>query len=294
MINTRILEQRLGWRGGADLDGSERPARELSHAPILQGRVSSGSRAGVPPRARRADAEAAWAALPVLAENLNGLAPRDGRAPAYGRGTAVGVAMDQLRAQLVRVCQAEGWRRVGISSPDRGAGRSYVTAALATSIARLDSPRVLVIDADLVAPGLDAQLGLPVHRPLSDLFERDDATGALARVGDSMVVALNDMPVGGAAEHMHQPDRILAWREMIDLVAPDLVLLDMPPLLKDTVTQSLLPQVDAILLISDGLRTKPSDILECERMLEGQVPLIGVVLNKSEDRDSRPRARARR
>ena len=294
MINTRILEQRLGWRGGSDHDGAERPARALSHAPILQGRVNNGTRAGVPPRARRSDAEAAWQGLPMLADTINGLAPRDGRAPAYGRGTPVGVAMDQLRAQLMRVCQAEGWRRIGISSPERGAGRSYVTAALATSLARLESPRVLVVDADFDQPGLDAQMGLPVHRPLSDLFERADATSALARVGNSMVVALNDMPVGGAAELMHQPDCIQGWREMVDLVAPDLVLLDMPPLLNDTVAHSLLPQVDAIVLISDGLRTKPADILDCERMLEGLVPLVGVVLNKSEDRDTRPRARARR
>ena len=294
MINTRILEQRLGWRGGSDLDGSEPPTRELSHAPILQGRVNNGSRAGVAPRARRADAEKVWEQLPVLGHSLEQLAPLDGRAPAYGRGTAVGLAMDQLRAQLMRVCQTEGWRRIGISSPERGAGRSYVTAALATSLARLESPRILVVDADLEAPGLDAQMGLRLHRPLADLFERDDATGALGRVGESMVVALNDMAVGGAAELMHQPDCILAWRAMVDAVAPDLVLLDMPPLLKDPLTQSLLPQVDAVLLISDGLRTRPNDILDCERMLEGQVPLIGVVLNKSEDRDSRPRGRARR
>ena len=62
---------------------------------------------------------------------------------------------------------------------------------------------------------------------------------------------------------------------------PDVVILDLPPLLDDAVMMALMPQLDAVLLVADGLNSTARDILECERILEGQLPLLGIVLNKS-------------
>ena len=38
---------------------------------------------------------------------------------------------------------------------------------------------------------------------------------------------------------------------------------------------------EAVLLVSDGTQTMARDLMECERMLDGQVPLLGVVLNRA-------------
>ena len=115
----------------------------------------------------------------------------------------------------------------------------------------------------------------------------------LVRAGDSMALALNALPVQQPGERMYAPDAIHHWREMLDCAMPDVVILDLPPLLEDAVMPALMPQLDAVLLVADGLSSTARDILECERILDGQVPLLGIVLNKSEDRDPRRSPRRR-
>ena len=44
-----------------------------------------------------------------------------------------------------------------------------------------------------------------------------------------------------------------------------------------------LPLADAILLVADGRRGTAADMAECERLLAGMPPVMGVVLNKSDD-----------
>ncbi|MCB1388605.1 MAG: CpsD/CapB family tyrosine-protein kinase [Rhodobacteraceae bacterium] len=297
MVNTRILEQRLGWRTPDDGDTPTPPTRPIAHQPILQGRVDPAAqetaRRGAPVRThRRAEIEETWADIPVVLDDVNRLAA-GGAAPSIARGSVAGAAMDQLRTQLLRVTAEKGWRRIGVTSAARGAGRSFVAAGLAASIARLETLRVLLIDADLDDPGLAHLLDLDAPGPLDAVLQGlTEPQRHLRRVGNGLALALNDSPVPQASERMLAPDAILALRSLIDCVAPEVVIHDMPPLIEDPVAAALLPQLDAVLLVADGFRTTAQDILDCERVLDGQAPLLGVVLNKSEDRD--PRASRRR
>ncbi|WP_370222543.1 CpsD/CapB family tyrosine-protein kinase [Pararhodobacter marinus] len=296
MVNTRILEERLGWRATEDGEAPTPPSRAIGHQPMLQGRVDSatrgrGRRVGPSRLNRKTEAEEAWATIPVILDDPDRLAAR-GHAPSIARGSAAAAAMDQLRTQILRVIDDKGLRRIGITSPSRGAGRSFVAAGLAASIARLDAMRVMLIDSDLEYPGLADLLDLDAPGPLEAVLSEQIAPEAqLRRVGDTdqggLALALNSAPVVQAAERMMMPEAILALRAMIDCVAPDVVIHDLPPLLNDPVAPALLSQLDAVLLVADGKRSTAQDVLECERVLEGQVPLLGVVLNKSEDRDPR-------
>lgn len=260
---------------------------------MLQGRVSTGvRRLGGGRVHRRSEADEAWEDLPMLFEDLSLLGER-GSAPSIARGSVAGLAMDQLRTQILRVIDDKGLRRIGVTSATRGAGRSFVSAGLAASIARLETLRVLLIDADMEDPGLAHLLHLEAPGPLDAVLSGHAAPASqLRRVGYELALALNAAPVPQAGERMMTPEAILAYRGMIDVIAPDVVIQDLPPLLNDTVSPALLSQLDAVLLVSDGTRTTAHEVLECERMLEGQVPLLGIVLNKSEDRDPR-RARRR-
>lgn len=61
---------------------------------------------------------------------------------------------------------------------------------------------------------------------------------------------------------------------------PDVVLYDLPPLLEFDDTIAFLPQVDGVLLVADGTKTTDEDLAVCERLLEGESALLGVVLNR--------------
>lgn len=294
MVNTRILEKRLGWRS-SDPDGAPSPpTRPIGHPPLLQGRVDHSARGAAARGPRGLAVAEAWDQLPRTNDDAEVLVARAGLVPPIDRASVAGAAFDQLRAQLTRVLKANDWRRIGITSARRGAGRSFFAAGLAASLARLDALRVLLIDADLESPGLAALFDLPAPGPLDEILTARRAPETqLIRIGNGLAVALNDTPVHFGAEMFLAPDAILALRAMNDLLSPDVVILDMPPLLGDPVSQALLPQLDAVLLISDGMSSTAADIMECERLLEGQVPVLGIALNKSEDRDPRPAARRR-
>jgi len=295
MVNTRILEQQLGWRRNVpDADAAQPAARQLRHEPLLQGRVSTGPREALPgatgllsPRGRlsRAAVDDTWAGLQPLADSLEEAVSRQGALPPIDRNAAAAVAVDQLRSQVLRVATAQGWRRIGISAPRRGAGASFLAVALAASVARLDYLRLALIDLDLSQPSLDRLLGLTAPGPLDIVLQGETVPVHQAGlVGENLALILNGSPVPAAAERLHSPEAILALRALSESLQPDLMLLDLPPLLGDPAAQAALPQVDAVLLVADGTRTTAREITECERLLDGQVPLLGVVLNKSEDR----------
>lgn len=293
MINTRILEQRLGWRSNPDATGADQPEnRPIRHETVLQGRIRTAPRR---PGQRRADVDAMWAALPMVVASTDALSVPRGSLNAMDRNSAAGAALDELRTQILRVTKTNGWRRIGITAPTRGCGSSFIATGLAASITRLASLRVLLVDMDLAAPDLSRLLGVAAPGPLGDtLVDMLPAESWIQRVGDNLALGLNDSAIDNAAELVQSPDLILGLRATINALAPDLVIHDLPPLLSESAAMAFLPQLDAVLLVSDGTRTLAQDIIECERLLEGQVPLLGVILNKSEDTDKRQRRRVSR
>lgn len=297
MVNTRILQQGIRPRTGeaeAAIPTDAAP-RALRHDPILQGRVSNprtpGQRRSIAvgqsmPRnpAVQAEIEDIWAALPQIADSLETAAQQRGQVPAFDRANPTGAALDQLRSQLLRVTGERGWRRLGIAAPRRGAGSSFITLGLTASIARLDYLRLVMIDLDLSRPSLHAHLGLAAPGPLEELLAAGLPAVELARrIGTGLAVVLNDTPVTAASELLYSPDTTARLRELDSALKPDLTLMDLPPLLSDPAAQAGLAQVDAVLLVADGTETTAQDIKDCERMLQDQTPLLGVVLNKSED-----------
>ena len=70
---------------------------------------------------------------------------------------------------------------------------------------------------------------------------------------------------------------------MLEQLDPEVVIYDLPPVLVSDDVLALAPCVDAVLLITDGTKTSPDEIRACERMLEGRIPLMGVVLNRAQD-----------
>lgn len=304
MVNTRILEQRLGWKQRKKPEGlttdPENPAdpepeqRPIRHEPLLQGKVRPATAAAPRSAARRAGIDALWAALPQVADSADQAPVQRGALHALDRTGSAAGALDQLRSQLMRAMRERNWRSIGITSPRRGAGRSFIAAGLAASVARLNTQRVLLVDLDLAAPDLAQRMGLEPPAPLEDLL-----TGALEpdeqlmRLGPNLALAVNRVGLPDAAEFAQGPVLAEGLRRLIAALEPDIAVFDLPPLLDDAVTPALLPQMDTVLLVADGTRTTARDISECEQLLEGQVPLLGVILNKSDDSDPRRAARTR-
>ena len=208
----------------------------------------------------------------------NGLFPMPCNQPA-------GLAIDQLRSKILHGLAQQGWKRIAVTSPTHGCGKSFVAANLALSLARRPTSRTALIDLDLRRPHLANLLGLQDAPDLTEFLTGEQPLESIfRRYGRTLALGLNSTPVEMAAELLHSPDSALALSAMVEQLDPEVVIYDMPPALGTDDLLAIAPSVDAVLLVVDGTKTSPEDVRACERLFEGRLPLLGVVLNRAQNR----------
>jgi Mrp family chromosome partitioning ATPase len=193
-------------------------------------------------------------------------------------------SFDLLRTRLLKTCEAKGWRSIGIMSPTKGCGKTLVSVNLAFSLARHPLMRAVVIDIDLRAPAMGKVLGAPTDRRISDFFAgRVSVAEHFVRVGDRLAFGLNSRSERDSAEIMQGATTRAQLRGLQDALAPTIVLYDLPPLLAADDALGFLDNLDAVLIVAAAGETRPDQIEECSRLLDGAAPIFGVVLNKCVD-----------
>lgn len=200
------------------------------------------------------------------------------------RATDVSRAFDVLRTRLRQTVKQNGWVNIGVASPTSGCGTTFIAANLAASLSRVPSSRTVLMDFNMREPGLAKTLDMDAGQSggLRDFLAGDVAiSDYILRTSETLAVGLGDGPQEDAAEIMQDPATAASLAEMRAALNPDIVLYDMPPLLSYDDTSAFLPQLDGILLVSDGTQTMAKHLAECERVLDGQVPLLGVILNRA-------------
>jgi protein-tyrosine kinase len=195
------------------------------------------------------------------------------------------IAFDMLRTRLLQALADRGWRRLAVTSPTHGCGKSFVAANLALSLARLTATRTVLVDLELRRPHLADIFGVRDVAPLAEFLSGDQPLEAhFRRMGRNLALGLNGAPVPDAATLLQDPDTTAALDAMTAQLQPDAVIYDLPPALVSDDVIAMIPHIDAVLLVVDGTRSSPADIKATERLFDGRVPLMGVVLNKAQDR----------
>jgi protein-tyrosine kinase len=208
----------------------------------------------------------------------------NGLFPVASSNPAVSV-FDMLRTRLLQALREKGWQRVAITSPTHGCGKSFVAANLALSLSRLPATRAILMDLELRRPHLAGIFGVADAAPLREFLSGEQPLEShFRRYGRNLGLALNSEPVEDPATVLQDPDTALALDAMIQQLQPDAVIYDLPPALVSDDVMAMIPQIDAVLMVVDGTRTTAEEIKAVERMLDGHVPLMGVVLNRAQDR----------
>ncbi len=208
----------------------------------------------------------------------NGLFPVAASDPAVA-------AFDVLRTRLLHSLTEKGWRRIVVTSPTHGCGKSFVATNLALSLSRRPDSRTVLIDLDLRRPQLASLLGLRDIGPLEEyLLGEQPLESQFRRVGRTLALGVNGTAVRDASELLHSPDTAMALQAMTTQLDPQVVILDAPPALVNDDVLALAPHVDAVLLVTDATRTTPDQIRACEQLFERHMPLMGVVLNRAKAR----------
>lgn len=260
-----------------------RPGRTIAQPPMTLDLVKGREIFTAPLEPLRVNPVRVWESLSAVqlsAEKLlgNGLFPMPSNQPAA-------LAIDQLRSKLLHGLSTKGWKRIAVTSPTHGCGKSFVATNLALSLARRPGSRTALIDLDLRRPQLAGLLGLPDAPEFAEFLTGDQPLESVfCRFGRTLALGLNSAPVEMAAEMLHNPETAIALSAMVEQLDPEVVIYDMPPALGTDDVLAMAPSVDAVLLVVDGTRSSPADVRACERQLEGRIPLLGVVLNRAQDR----------
>ncbi|MEP1766216.1 MAG: exopolysaccharide biosynthesis protein [Sulfitobacter sp.] len=200
------------------------------------------------------------------------------------RATDVSRAFDLLRTRLRQTIKQHGWTNIGVAAPTSGCGTTFTAANLAASLARVPSSRTVLMDFNMRSPGVAKALDMDASQTgdLSDFLAGDVAiSDFILRANETLALGLGTGALPNAAEILQDPATAASLEEMRAALRPDVVLYDLPPLLSHDDTAAFLPQLDGVLLVSDGTQTMAKHIAECERILDGQVPLLGVILNRA-------------
>ena len=194
------------------------------------------------------------------------------------------VAFDMLRTRLLHGLAEKGWKRIAVTSPTHGCGKSFVATNLALSLARRPSSRTVLLDLDLRHPELARILGIHEQHALSEFLSGEQPLESIfCRYGQTLALGLNGVAIEKASETLHDPETVAALAAMLEQLDPEVVVYDVPPLLVNDDVLALGPCLDAVLLVTDGTKTTPDEIRACERLLQGRIPLMGVVLNRAQD-----------
>jgi protein-tyrosine kinase len=208
------------------------------------------------------------------------------RIVAHGVGAQNGRYYDMLRTQVLQEMDKHSWQFLAVTSPTVACGKTVTACNLAMSIARLPDRSVLLVDVDMRRPMVDDYLGLESDSGiLSVLDERKTLGSSLieASIGPSKLLVLpGEVAAVTSSEWMASQ----TMGTMLQTIKRDfrsrIVIFDLPPMLVGDDVISILPRMDAVLLVAAVGITSVADIKECQKHLR-QSNVIRIVVNKVTD-----------
>jgi Mrp family chromosome partitioning ATPase len=199
------------------------------------------------------------------------------------RATPESRAFDVLRTQVLQDMDKNGWQFLAVTSPTADCGKSTLVCNLATSIARLSDRAVMLVDMDLRNPTIAKYLGVRCDLGIVDVLQ------GKALLADAMVNAVLEsnsvLLLPGTGKVLHSSD-LMASQLMANTMQMlkrefrnRTVIFDLPSVLGGDDVISILPRMDAAMLVVAAGKSTIEDVRECKRYLEN-IPIVRVVVNE--------------
>jgi capsular exopolysaccharide synthesis family protein len=176
-----------------------------------------------------------------------------------------------------------------ITSPEPGAGKTYVTANLSSAFAA-DGLRVTAIDGDLRRPTLHEHFDVPLAPGLIDVLDGPDSTDGIpansSSIPPSAVERGGALEVVAAGHPSHDSAELLATNNMSRLVAhllrrSNLVVVDSPPTLGIADAAVLSRYSDGVILVIDSKTSSREARRALQTLKSVDAPMLGVIMNRA-------------
>ena len=187
-----------------------------------------------------------------------------------------------LRSQLLRMCEDDGIKLIGITSAAPNVGKTFVATNLAAALSRIADLDVYLLDLDLHRPAIATRFGLTDGAGIHDYLcgAEADMSAVARRINDERLVVIpgfrRDVATGELLTSARADGMFAALRA---LPRNAVVILDMPPIFADDDAVIIGQRIDGYLLVIEDGRTTRKQVQDTARML-APTPLLGSVLNR--------------
>ncbi|MEL7469182.1 MAG: hypothetical protein AAFN27_12060 [Pseudomonadota bacterium] len=187
--------------------------------------------------------------------------------------------IDILALRLKRMCVENYWSQIAVTTPTAGCGGTTVALNVAFALAESGS-KVMVFDMAARKGGpLDA---LGISDPDVGATSDEGGTPFVCRIGSSVLIAKSN----ARSDRSNAQARTQACLADLEYVAskyvPEIVLLDLPPVLEDSQSLRVLQRVDAAMLVACASRSKADEIEQGAQRISETTAYLGAILNRIE------------
>lgn len=223
-------------------------------------------------------ADAAWQKLPKLSLDAKRMNKR--RIVTFDQSDSAHLTFEMMRAKLTRVLRQNNWTTIGFTSPAQRCGKTTVCVNLAISLSHQSDPRTIVCDLDLRQPQIANILDLATPRSIDSFLKGQCAAEDVFRTYGELAVGTCQKPIESPTELLQSESTAQAMKSLRETFKPDVILIDLPPMLVADDVMSFLPNLDAIFLVTSAEETTVEMIERCVKELSEYTNVLGVILNK--------------
>lgn len=187
---------------------------------------------------------------------------------------------DILRTKTLLTMRQNGWKRLAITSPMPGAGKSTMACNLLLALSRQRDLRSILFDLDLRDPSLREFFDSQPPYGISEML-----TGAVAfeeqafRYGSNVAISMARLAESDPTRILLAEETASSLNAIQAAYEPDLMVFDLPSMLVNDDTRAFLKNADCALIVVRADSTGYSQFEKCQREVAEHTNLLGVVLN---------------
>lgn len=194
-----------------------------------------------------------------------------------------------LRTRVLRRLEANQWRSFAVTGVTAGEGKTLTAINLAMALAQDVNTWVFLVDLDLQRPRVAQYLGmsgLSGEKGLSDYLLGEASLESIIYSPniDRLSIVPNFQPAPQSSELLSSPKMLELARALENESPRRVIIFDMPPVLAADDVLAFSPQLDGLLLVVGEGATSRDSLTSAKEVL-AEMNLLGVVLNRSAERD---------